>query len=104
MKPKQIDDVGIAFATSIEGFLPPYSAIPNEFKDGRTEWNKIFSKWFYSGLPKGTKFIPKEGINENEALRHLQYCMRSWEPKHEHKEAGVAYLLSQWFQRVEIPL
>jgi hypothetical protein len=35
------------------------------------------------------------------AMRHVQYCMRSFEPKHEHKEAGCAYLLSLWFDDIE---
>lgn len=103
MKPKPIDRVNAAFPTSIEGYLPPYAEIPTEFKHGRTEWNKLFSQWFYSGLPKGTEFIAKEGIDRDEALRHVKYCMGSFEPKHEHKEAGVAYLLSLWFEKVNIP-
>lgn len=103
MKPKKVDAINSVFPTVTDGYLPPYSEIPDEFKRGRTEWNKVFSKWFYSGLPKGTNFIPKGGIDQDGALRHIKYCMGSWEPKHEHKEAGVAYLMSLWFERVEIP-
>lgn len=104
MKPKPIDAVNSAFTTSINGYLPPYAEIPDEFKrHNGTEWNKIMAKWFYSGLPAGTKFIPKAGIDHDVAMRHLKYCLGSWEPKHEHKEAGVAYLMSQWFERVEMP-
>jgi hypothetical protein len=29
--------------------------------------------------------------------------MRSFEPKHEHKIEGVAYLMSQWFEKILIP-
>lgn len=103
MTPKRIDSIDGVFPTTIEGFLPPMSEIPEEFKRSHTEWNKLFSRWFYSGLPKGTEFVPREGINRDEAIRHIRYCMKSFEPKHEHKEAGVAYLLSLWFERVEIP-
>lgn len=102
-EPKKIDKLNTVFPTVTDGFLPPYKDIPDEFKQGRTEWNKVFSKWFHTGLPKGTQFIPKEGVNLDDAMRHVKYCMRSWEPKHEHKEAGVAYLMSLWFERVEIP-
>ena len=102
MKPKKIDGAGLAFPTSVDGYLPKYSEVPDEFKHRRTEWNKVFSTWFYKGLPKGTQFIPKEGIDRDEAMRHIKYCMGSWEPKHEHKEAGVAYLMSLWFERVEM--
>jgi hypothetical protein len=31
------------------------------------------------------------------AIRHLQVIQASFEPKHEHKEAAVAYLASLWF-------
>jgi hypothetical protein len=43
---------------------------------------------------------PKEGVDVDKALRHIQAIMRSYQPKHEHKEAAVAYLLSQWFDDV----
>lgn len=103
-EPKQIDGVGLAFPTSVEGFLPDYVDVPDEFKNRHSnKWTKIFSRWFYSGLPKGTQFKWKDGIDGNIAIRHLKYCMGSWEPKHEHKEAGVAYLMSLWLDDVVIP-
>ena len=40
----------------------------------------------------------KQGISLSLALRHLGACLSSWEPKHEHKTAGVAYLMSLWFE------
>lgn len=102
--PKAVSALDVAFPTSIDGFLPPYAEIPAEFKrHSGTDWNRIMAQWFYSGLPKGTKFVPREAIDELAALKHLQYCLGSWEPKHEHKEAGVAYLMSLWFERVEMP-
>jgi hypothetical protein len=64
---------------------------------------KSFSRWFFSGLPKGTVFVPHEGIDPAKAMRHLRAILGSFEPKHEHKEAGVAYLMSQWFKEVRIP-
>lgn len=103
MKPKPISTLESVFPTATDGYLPAMKDIPQEFKDGRTEWNKLFSRWFYRGLPKETEFVPKDGIDPKEALRHIKYCMGSWEPKHEHKEAGVAYLLSLWFDKVNAP-
>lgn len=106
MKPKSnISGIDRAFPTSVKDMLPPWSDIPDEFKDHNcgTKWNKIMSQWFFNGLPKGTQFKWKDGINGNDALVHLRYCLGSWEPKHEHKEAGVAYLMSQWLEDVVIP-
>ena len=43
---------------------------------------------------------PKEGVDTKKALRHVKAVLGSWEPKHEHKEAGVAFLLNEWFDDV----
>jgi hypothetical protein len=49
--------------------------------------------------------LPDHGIDlrsdlsqekRDNAFRALQACLGSFAPKHEHKIAGVAYLLSEW--------
>jgi hypothetical protein len=45
--------------------------------------------------------VTKEGIDRSVAMRHLKCIMSSWEPQHEHKTAGVAYLMSLWFEKFE---
>ena len=86
----------------MQKLLPPWDSIPEEFRRGDTKWNRIASRWFFSGLPKGTIFSPKTGVDYLGALHHLASILSSFGPKHEHKEAGVAYLLSLWFHDVEI--
>jgi hypothetical protein len=99
-QPKPVDDVTLAFPASVVGsLLPPISDIPKEFSERSNPWGKLTSEWFFRGL-KG-QFIPKDGIDKQAAMRHLGAVMRSFEPKHEHKEAGVAYLMSLWFDRYE---
>jgi hypothetical protein len=44
------------------------------------------------------KFVVREGVDAKAAWRHCAALLRSFEPKHEHKEAGVAYLMSQYFE------
>lgn len=75
------------------------SAIPEEFKDRNTnnKWLEFQRTWFFKGI-KSSGLVPKPGIDMNEALRHLQAIQSSYEPKHEHKEACVAYLASLWFE------
>jgi hypothetical protein len=102
IKPKIVTNLDVTFG-EIKSLLPEWDQIPKEFKDGYTRWNRIVSRWFFIGLPKETEFIPKEGINTKEALRHIVSILRSFDPKHEHKEAGCAYLLSLWFDDVIIP-
>lgn len=99
MKPQVISDVELAFPAKVKHLMPDMKDIPEEFKQfcGRgTKWNQLFSDWFYSGLSK-LDLVPKDGIDKNLALRHIRAVMGSFEPKHEHKEAAVAYLLSLWF-------
>jgi hypothetical protein len=85
--------------------LPPYAEIPKEFKDWNDEskWNVIISRWFFQGLPKDTRFYPKPGVDPKAALAAIGAIMASFAPKHEHKVAGCAYLLSEWFDDVKVP-
>lgn len=104
MKSKNVTNLSLVFGGNMVDLLPKMEAIPEEFKrHNGTEWNRIFSKWFFVGLPKGTEFEYKECIDGEMAMRHMLAIMKSWEPKLEHKEAGVAYLMSQWLERVIIP-
>jgi len=99
VKPQVLTDL------DMDKLMVPMAEIPAEFKNFNrpTKWNELQSTWFYSGLPKGTDFIAKEGIDGAVALRHLRTIQGSFEPKHEHKEACVAYLMSLWFDDVKIP-
>ncbi len=77
--------------------MPLYKDIPDEFKNGRNIWVKWQQDWFFNGLKEMP--TPKEGIDVKVAMKHLNSIQRSFEPKHEHKEAGVAYLASLWFEK-----
>lgn len=99
-KPTGVDAATRAFPASVMGsLLPDMDDIPEEFKrqDG-TPWNELASKWFFAGLKKAPVFKP--GIDASAAMGHLKACLGSYEPKHEHKEAGVAYLMSLWCEPV----
>lgn len=93
--PTKVGDVDVAFPASVKHLMPSMEEIPKEFQRGRTYWSTLTSEWFFRGL----KSLPtsKEGVDRNQALRHLKCIMGSFEPRHEHKEAAVAYLMSLWF-------
>jgi hypothetical protein len=91
----EISGLDVAFGTT-KG-LPPYDSLPEEFRGGRTPWNKMFGAMFFRGLP-GLEVVPNEGVDKSAALAHIQALSNSWAPKHEHKEAGVAYLMSRYFK------
>lgn len=65
------------------------------FKCGsNTPYNKLFSQLFFNG----GELNFKENLNEKfaeKALPYLRAFMGSFEPKHEHKEAICALLLSE---------
>jgi hypothetical protein len=99
--PQDIDRITMAFPASVRHLMPAYEEIPDEFRNlnSRSKWARMFSDWFYAGL-KDIKTTPKPGIDSEKALRHVGTIMGSFEPKHEHKEAACAYLLSLWFDDV----
>lgn len=101
--PIDVDSLTMAFGAGeqFRKMMPPKDSIPPEFYR-HTKWNDLFSRWFFTGLPKETEFVAKPGIDKAKALRHIRTIMGSFEPKHEDKEAAVAYLLSLWFDDVKL--
>lgn len=97
MQPRPLADVDIVFPTEVSHLLPAYSEVPEEFRRDRNQWVQLAEEWFYSGLSR-LVLTAKPSIDKSAALRHLQAVLGSFEPKHKHKIAGVAYLLSQWFE------
>lgn len=91
----RITDIDVAFPTA--PFLPPMEAIPQEFIAGNTKWNRLFQDWFFIGI-KSLKVVPKDGIDPQKALRCLRAHIGSYGPKHEYKDAGVAYMMSLLFE------
>jgi hypothetical protein len=97
----EVSDVDIAFAARALDWMPSWDEIPEEFKYGDTEWNKIVSRWFFRGLSEKVEFHPKKGVDAEKAFRVIQATMGSFAPKHEHKEAACAYMLSEWFTKIK---
>ena len=85
----------VAFGTT--RFLPALEAIPQDFLRGTGEamaYLELVNALFYGlQLPGGAIEIRKD--LSAEGLRDcIMAQLRSWEPRHEHKMAGVAYMLS----------
>lgn len=94
----EVTDVDIVFGgKDLVALLPAYEDIPDEFKGRQSPWVRFMEDWFFRGIAK-YDLTPKDGVDERKAIRHISAVMRSWAPAHEHKTAGVAYLLSQWFK------
>lgn len=93
-----MNDLDLAFGGRMKDLLPEYSTLPGNFRSGNDPFTPLVNKWFFSGLEKKALKV-KEGIDESDAWRHMKAIMGSFEPSHEHKTAGVAYLMSQWFEK-----
>lgn len=91
-----ISDVEIAFGTT--KLLPPFDEVPESFKRGN-EYTRMLDCLFANvPLPDANvEFL--EGFDDLDApallARVVQAHLRSFQPSHEHKIAGIGYLLSK---------
>ena len=115
----ELTTLDVVFPTKAMDILPPYDAIPPEFKASgfsscngevrymshlpgvviNAKWLNVVNDWFFHGLKKA-KWTPKPGVDKAKALAAVQACLGDWGPSQEHKEAGCAFLLSEWFDDV----
>ena len=100
--PIEIDDVSLAFPADALDYMPAWEDIPEDFRNGHTPWNEFQRTWFFEGLSKRFSFVPAtvdgETLNARNIYRQLVAIQSSYAPKHEHKEAAVAYLASIWME------
>lgn len=102
-KPTPISDLELAFPAHALDLMPPRDECEAALKamsDGGKKWRDLQFQWFYHGLPADVKFHMQPEIDGDAAVRHLSAIQGSFAPKHEHKEAAVAYLASLWFTKV----
>jgi len=96
--PSEISPVEAAFPTRVDHLVPSYEELRGTpYRNGDNWGNRLFSDWFYFGLKSADGLIPRQGVDKQKALVHIKTVMRSWDPKHEHKEAGCAFLFDKWF-------
>lgn len=97
-QPTEVSQLDMAFATNVSHLMPSYDEIREQYNPNRRLPSlRLFRDIFYRGIKSADGLVPREGIDKNKALRHIRTVMSSWEPKHEHKEAAVAFLFDKWF-------
>jgi hypothetical protein len=103
--PQPVDDLDVVFPTNVSHLMPTWEEIPAEFKryPSNNKWGKFVSDWFFFGL-KDLKITPKKDIDSVLVMRHLKAIIGSFQTKHEHKEAALAYLASLWLDDVTYTL
>ena len=96
------DPVTQAFPSDITMFMPDNNLVAKIDEDSMSNLKDFCSKWFYIGLKlEEWQLVPKDGIKTNEALQHVNVCLRSWSPKQEDKLLGCAVLMNTFFTKVE---
>lgn len=97
----EISDVQMVFPANVLDYMPKYEDIPKKYKtDSYSGTNRLFNDWFFRGL-KELSMKTREGVDEGKAIRAIRSIMGSYAPKHEHKEAAVAFLLDEWFTDIK---
>lgn len=99
-KIQEVTTADIAFGGDMKTLLPKWEDIPEEFKKSN-KWTPVFTTWMFKGLPSDVEFHGKEGVDPKKAFNHIRAIMVSFAPKHEHKEAGITYLMDQWFTEIK---
>lgn len=97
---RPVPDLSVASAVFGDiQYMPPYSTVEARFKRHYDPHVRFISGWFFGGLSveDRNRLTPRDGVDADKALRAISAVMRSFEPKHEHKEAGCAQLLHDWF-------
>lgn len=89
-----ITDPEKAFGTM--RLLPVWTAIPEEFKRGNL-YTKLAESIFYgTALPDGEiEFLPGFELSAGDLNTCVRVHLQSFGPKHEHKIAGVGYMISK---------
>jgi hypothetical protein len=93
---KSVTGADLAFGGPIRDLMPAYRDLPREYPD-RGKWLDLVDDWFFSGL-KSFDSKPRAGVDKGKAMAHVRAIICSFEPSHEHKREGCAWLLSQWFE------
>lgn len=100
--PHEVTDLELAYGACLGDLLPPLEIIPASYPN-QQEWLLFQHKLFTGTLPGGCIVDTADGIDPVKAGRHIMAIQRSFEPKHVHKMAAVAWLASRWFTRVWDP-
>lgn len=99
--PVPVSKLEIAFPATVLHLMPDVDAIPEEFWRSSNEWARIASSWFSAGLPANVEFHMADGVGGQQMFEHLSCILGSYQPKHQHKIASVAFLLSKWCTKIE---
>jgi hypothetical protein len=96
---KSITAAEVAFSTT--RFLPELEAIPEDFTDGQNPYHSLANNLFMGAGAGSGKLNFKLDVEPKEVADFTYAHLRSFSPSHEHKIAGVAYMMSFIFDFVD---
>lgn len=94
LTPEQIDSItDPEWAFSTERLLPAWDDIPESFKKGNI-YTKLASSIFYGTEMPECRIELFDGVGAKSLNRCIRAHLQSFGPKHEHKIAGVGFMIS----------
>lgn len=103
-QPVAVSRVQQAFPADLGDLLPPLDLIPEVFQKGRAGHVSTYARAMAIGrIDESLALIKRDDVDSEVAWKHLCTIAGSFEPRHEHKEAALAWLISLWFRDV-VPL
>ena len=105
----EVSDIQVAFPANVIGTIPPAKEdIPEEFRK-KWHWDSFkpcatAELLFFKGgrmADYGYRLKKELEPQKNMVYMALQEALGSFEPSHEHKIAGVGYMISEWFEETE---
>ena len=94
LTPEQLESITpVEMAFSTTRLLPAMEDIPKEFLKGNVYIRLVNALFYGQTLPEGDIEM-REGFSFEALNRAVRAHLQSWSPKHEHKMAGVAYMMS----------
>lgn len=94
----KLDRIDVVFGNAKH--LPPFASIPERFCHHSDPYARFVSDWFFQGrtLEDLKRLKERAGVDRARALAAVRAALASFAPKHEHKEAGCAFMLHEWFE------
>src|SRR5690606_33683124 len=104
-QPQTVTDVELAFPAHVVGtLLPEWEDIPESYRllyaiDPLVNLADRLFALYTAGRPfdTGSGLVLTADLDPELVARPVEAVLRSFEPRHEHKIAGVAFLSGQWF-------
>lgn len=81
------------WAFSTERLLPAWDDVPEDFRKGNI-YTELASAIFYGTEMPECRIVLNEGVEAEKLNRCIRAHLNSYGPKHEHKIAGVGYMIS----------